>query len=79
MSLANRLACTTARFATSSGTKRVKDIRPGSLGSGPNVMVRVGSTLYFPADDGTHGSELWKSNGTTGGTKRVKDVNLVHP
>jgi ELWxxDGT repeat protein len=42
-------------------------------------MVRVGSTLYFPADDGTHGSELWKSNGTTGGTKRVKDVNLVHP
>jgi ELWxxDGT repeat protein len=63
---------------TSAGTKRVKDIRPGSQGSGPNLLVRVGDTLYFTANDGVHGSELWKSNGTAGGTKLVKDVNTLH-
>ena len=46
--------------------------------SDPRYLTRVGSTLYFSADDGSSGRELWKSNGTAGGTKLVKDVNTLH-
>jgi ELWxxDGT repeat protein len=37
-------------------------------------QVAVGSILYFGAL-GPGGTELWKSNGTSAGTTRVKDVN----
>jgi len=35
------------------------------------VLNRV---AYFTADDGIHGNELWKSDGTTEGTTMVKDI-----
>jgi ELWxxDGT repeat protein len=64
---------------TTAGTKLVKDIDPGTNGTGPNDgspagLTAVGSTLFFSARDATRGKELWKSNGTTAGTTLVKDT-----
>ena len=56
----------------------LKDIYPGArssfVGAGPNFTA-VGATVYFAANDGVHGFELWKSNGTAAGTVLVKDIN----
>ena len=50
----------------------VKDIDPGSDGSFPSELANVNGTLYFNADDGADGVELWKSDGTAAGTVMVK-------
>ena len=47
--------------------------------SSPHGLTAVGSTLYFSADDGTRGSELWKSDGTAAGTVLVKDIYAGAP
>jgi ELWxxDGT repeat protein len=67
---------------TSAGTALVRDIHPGTgasfLAAGPNdgsILINLNGTLYFNADDGAHGQELWKSNGTSVGTTLVRDVN----
>ena len=35
----------------------------------------MGGVAYFAANDGIHGEELWRSDGTVSGTYMVKDVN----
>ncbi|HEX3737024.1 MAG TPA: ELWxxDGT repeat protein, partial [Solirubrobacterales bacterium] len=65
---------------TEAGTHLVKDIntttefgQPGS--SHPSNFEAVDGTLYFDANDGIHGGELWKTAGTEAGTKMVKDID----
>jgi ELWxxDGT repeat protein len=54
----------------------IYDISPGGSSSNPSGMVVFNRRIYFAADDGLHGNELWKSDGTTAGTALVIDINL---
>lgn len=62
---------------STSGTVRVKrfpETDDSSYYGGPANLTAVGDTLFFTADDGRHGEELWRSDGTAGGTVLVKDI-----
>ena len=50
------------------GTKLVKDIRVGGYGSSPAYLSAFSGQLFFQANNGLTGSELWTSDGTTAGT-----------
>lgn len=52
----------------------VKDIHTTG-NSAPWRFTQLNNDLYFSADDGTNGSELWKSDGSTGGTTMIMDIN----
>lgn len=67
---------------TTAGTLMVKDlggipIPPGGGSVAPILMAAHNGLLYFGFDDqgGGLGNELWVSDGTTSGTKMVKDIN----
>jgi ELWxxDGT repeat protein len=63
---------------SAAGTVLVKDVNPGDDGDyydTPSAMIGVGGTLFFTADDGVTGRELWTSDGSEAGTVMVKDIN----
>jgi ELWxxDGT repeat protein len=55
-------------------TGLVADINSGTGSSYPSGGVTIGTTYFFSANDGTHGTELWQRDGTAAGTVMVKDI-----
>ena len=71
---------------TAAGTVMVKDLYAGTRwdstsysytinSSAPQNLTDVNGTLFFTADDGSNGRELWASDGTAAGTMLIKDMN----
>ncbi len=52
----------------------VMDIRPGKEGSLPKGLIAVEDTLFFQANDGVHGAELWKSVPPYTSASMVQDI-----
>ncbi len=68
---------------TVAGTTLVKDIFPGSStdptfpgpnSSEPTDITAFNGRIYFSANNGVNGRELWRSDGTAAGTVLVKDL-----
>lgn len=62
---------------TNTGTAMVKDIDKNGSGVfnfSQEATTLMGGRIYFMADDGIHGNELWVTDGTETGTLMVKDI-----
>jgi ELWxxDGT repeat protein len=52
----------------------VKDIGPGIRTAQPFYLTVAGDTVFFVAEDGRTGRELYKTDGTAAGTGMVKEI-----
>lgn len=69
---------------TSLGTYLVRDINPSTTGVNDGIrgynglseynFAVQGEVLYFMANDGSNGTELWRSDGTESGTYIISDL-----
>jgi ELWxxDGT repeat protein len=59
---------------------KVKTIRSGPAAGSTHILTAAeGNRFYFTANDGIHGNELWKSEGTEATTFMLKDLNQYDP
>lgn len=67
------LLCMSAGAVSASEATLLRDIKPAG-GSDPWTLVKAGDRVFFSANDGEHGRELWVTDGTADGTRLVKDM-----
>ena len=68
-------------FAAAEVPELLKDILVGAgssitapAGVQPSGFLEAGGALFFVADNGINGKELWRTDGTLSGTQMVKDI-----
>jgi ELWxxDGT repeat protein len=68
---------------TAAGTTLIKDIVPGIDGIITDedypMFAVMNSVMYLALDDGVHGAELWRTDGTEAGTYLVKNIMGLDP
>ena len=59
-----------------------KDLNPGAAdgwsgldSNEEDIFLTLGDEVFFYGNDGIHGVELWKTDGTDSGTVMIKDIN----
>jgi ELWxxDGT repeat protein len=57
------------------GLEKVADLNPVDTGN-PNSLVATNELLFFFANDGVHGGQLWVSDGTENGTTRITNFEI---
>jgi ELWxxDGT repeat protein len=57
--------------------QQVANGQPGS--ADPSNLTVLNGALYFFANDGIDGTQLWKSDGTAAGTTMVTDLEQINP
>ncbi len=65
--------CLTSLFAQAQQVQLVKDINPNGNAE-PMRLCNADGNLFFIANDGTSGNELWFSDGTEAGTTLLKNL-----
>ena len=69
------------KFELTKDINQISDSYPANYGSyggfyGPSSAFAISKNVsYFTAEDGIHGRELWRSDGTSKGTYLFKDLN----
>ena len=58
-------------------TRQVGDINPGPAGSRPRYFTNYAGQVYFQADDGIHGAELWRDYGLLQTGSKANDGSHV--
>ncbi len=64
---------------SAANTVLLKDISNNTNGSDPRYYSKIGSTMYFVANDNIYGDQIWKTNGTTIGTSIAYSLNDTIP
>lgn len=81
--LALALSACSGLVAAADPARLIRDIRPGSASSlardnfgslDPTGFMPLGAYVYFAANDGVSGLELWRTDGTSEGTTLVADL-----
>lgn len=69
------------RLAISDGTPAGTQtlwVATANGGNSPNKSVTMDGVLYTFLDDGVHGLELWRTDGTSSGTQMLADIHAGH-